>query len=261
LATHRIRRRAGKDACVSFVDGLWTRRVGQAYLPDGTKFEYLYSNIEGWRDEFKQYERDTQDYWLRYYSPREGDTIIDVGAGRGEDTLTFSAGVGRTGRVISIEAHPLSFAILKSFCRLNRLTNVDPIQVALMDEAGTVFIAESETSWMENAVTSNGGPSAVRVQARPLDDICREAKIDRISFLKMNIEGGERFALPGMRSVISRVDQICVACHDFRANAGHGEEFRTRAFVKDFLTESGFKLASRPDDPRASVPDHIFGLR
>jgi hypothetical protein len=37
--------------------------------------------------------------------------------------------------------------------------------------------------------------------------------------------------------------------------------FNTRAFVEQFLIEHGFKPASRPDDPRDYVRDHIFGLR
>jgi hypothetical protein len=70
-------------------------------------------------------------------------------------------------------------------------------------------------------------------------------------FTKMNIEGAERFALLGAESFMRRADQVCVACHDL----GHGEQFRTRAFVERFLIEHGFKLASRSDDPRDYVRD------
>ena len=77
----------------------------------------------------------------------------------------------------------------------------------------------------------------------------------------MNIEGAERFALIGMKSVIQRVQAICIACHDFRANLGHGEEFRTRAFVERFLAEQGFTVTFRSDDQRSWVRDHVHGLR
>jgi hypothetical protein len=52
-----------------------------------------------------------------------------------------------------------------------------------------------------------------------------------------------------------------VACHDFRSELGHGEQFRTRAFVEQFLIDHGFTLASRSKDPRDFVRDHVFGLR
>jgi len=85
--------------------------------------------------------------------------------------------------------------------------------------------------------------------------------LKKIAFLKMNIEGAEREALLGMGPSLRRVEQICVACHDFRADLGHGEQFRTRIFVQEFLVKHGFTLRSRPDDPRSYVRDHVFGLR
>ena len=187
--------------------------------------------------------------------------IVDVGAGHGEDTLMFSRGVGESGRVIAIEAHPLSFAILTNFCRLNRLVNVSPLHLALMDKSGKVSIADSESSWIENAISVDDGSPGIEVRASTLDQVCEEQDLKKIDFLKMNIEGAERFALLGAESFMRRADQVCVACHDFRADLGHGEQFRTRAFVERFLIEHGFKLASRPDDPRDYVRDHVFGLR
>jgi hypothetical protein len=77
----------------------------------------------------------------------------------------------------------------------------------------------------------------------------------------MNTEGAERRALLGMESVIPSVRQICVACHDFRADHGDGEQFRTRAFVAQFLIDHGFTLSSRPHDSRDYVRDHVFELR
>src|SRR5205823_1391670 len=109
---------------VSYIDGFWTHRIGSHFIPDGLRFDYLYKELEAWRGQIDQYVADTTDYWLQHYRPQEGDVVVDVGAGRGEDTLTFSRGVGKTGRVIAIEAHPLSFLVLKNFCKLNGLSNV-----------------------------------------------------------------------------------------------------------------------------------------
>jgi hypothetical protein len=83
--------------------------------------------------------------------------------------------------------------------------------------------------------------------------------IERIDFLKMNIEGAERFALPGCREALGRARFACVAAHDFRAARGEGEEFRTLAFVREFLTGCGFELITRDDDPRYYVPYHVHG--
>jgi FkbM family methyltransferase len=259
LATWYARRITGADIEISYLNGLWTHRAGQYFFPDGRNFNYVSGEFSGWKHQIDQYVSDTKEYWLRHYTPKEGHVIVDVGAGRGEDTLTFSRGVGETGRVIAVEAHPLLFQILKNFCRLNRLRNVTPLHLALMDKPGKVHLVESE-SWMENSV-QYGAPSGIEVPADTLDAVCRQEDLSEIAFVKMNIEGAERQALVGMASTVPKIGQVCIACHDFRYEQGDGEEFRTRAFVERVLTKHGFTLTSRPDDPREYVRDHVFGLR
>jgi FkbM family methyltransferase len=262
IATHCVRRIAGADMEIAYIDGLWTHRVGPNFFPDSLRFDYVCADFEIWSTQIERYTSDTREYWLQHYRPQKGDVVVDVGAGRGEDVLTFSRAVGDTGRVIAVEPHPTSFAILKHFCRLNRLANVTPVNLAVMDKPGAVRMAEWESLWIGNAVdTSNRSTAAIEVCADTLDNICRAQAVGEIAFLKMNIEGAEREALLGATSMMSRVRQICVACHDFRSERGHGEQFRTRAFVHRFLTERGFVVASRANDPRDYVRDHVFGLR
>ena len=83
------------------------RRAGSDFFPDGFRFDYTYVDFNIWKNQMDVYAADTNDYWLQHYRPQEGDVIVDVGAGRGEDTVTFSRAVGQTGRVIAIEAHPV----------------------------------------------------------------------------------------------------------------------------------------------------------
>lgn len=260
VATAVARRIARSDIKIAYIHGQWTRRLGAQLTPGGRDFPYIPEDFHQWGEQAGRWASETRDYWLRFYEPKEGDTIIDVGAGQGEDTLTFSRAVGASGRVIAVEAHPLSFKALKNFCRLNGLRNVTPVNVALMDRPGKVHIVESE-SWMENRVETSNGSSGLSVRSVTLDDFCRKEGIEDISFLKMNIEGAERFALLGAEKTMPRIRHLCVACHDFRANQGHGEQFRTRAFVERFLAEHGFALSLRLDDPRDYVRDHVFGLR
>ena len=260
FATGFLRRIGGDGVEILYVHGMWTRRVGNNFFPDGLRFDYVYPDFQVWRQQAETYASETRDYWLQHYKPQQGDTIVDVGAGRGEDTLTFSRRAGSTGRVIAIEPHPLSFAILTNFCRLNRFTNVTALQLALMDKPSEALMTESPSGWFENAVGNVSG-KGITVQAATLDEICKAHRVKHIAFLKMNIEGAERHALLGMESMLAGVQQICVACHDFRADLGHGEQFRTRMFVQQFLVKHGFTLSGRPDDPRNYVRDHVFGLR
>jgi FkbM family methyltransferase len=260
IGTNVVRRSGAGDVEIVYRDGFWTRRSGPYYFPDSPKFEYKFQDFSVWPRQMERYIADAHEYWLRHYQPKEGDVIVDVGAGHGEDTVAFSRSVGKTGRVIAIEADPLSFRILERFCGLNRLTNVTLLHLALTSKPGVVRLVESKSSWMENTI-DNSGANGIPVKADTLDHVCARLHITEIAFLKMNIEGAERDALHGLDKMLPRIQQICIACHDFRSDLGHGEQFRTRRFVEQFLVTHGFTLDSRKDDPRDYVRDHVFGIR
>jgi FkbM family methyltransferase len=240
-------------------DGMWICRAGAHFFPMPRLFDGLQPDWRKLTDRAKRCRDNAEDYWFYVYKPQPGDVIVDVGAGQGEDVLAFSLAVGPAGRVLALEPHPESFAILETFCRLNRLSNVTPRNVACMESRGEVAM-ETMAVWESNFVRRDA-PSAVKVCAMPLDDVCAEAGVAAIDFLKMNIEGAERWALPGCRKVLPHTRYVCVAAHDFRADRGEGEQFRTFHFVCRFLREAGFQLVTRDTDPRYFVPYHVHGFR
>jgi FkbM family methyltransferase len=244
-----------------FWDGMWIRRVGPYYFPDPDMFNGRPLAWERWAQQAGKYLRDAEDYWFHLYKPSEGNVIVDIGAGRGEDVFAFSHSVGPSGRVIAIEPHPVSFRALEKFRALNRLNNVELLNYACVDHPAQLEI-ETLPVWESNYVRSGSrSPTSHAVTAVRFDDLCKERRIDRIDYLKMNIEGAERAALPGCRAALDRTHFVTVAAHDFRAARGEGEEFRTLAFVRQFLTVAGFDLITRDDDSRYYVPYHVHGSR
>jgi FkbM family methyltransferase len=261
ITTLRARRELGSDVEVLHDGRLWIHRSNSMYFPDDRKFCYHGTSFRNWSELPTAYFENAQDYYLRHYRLREGDVVFDVGAGRGEDTLAFSRAVGQGGRVIAIEAHPLSYELLEAFCRLNRLENVSPINLAIMDKRGEISMVESD-NWRANAVSMDDPGGNIKVPARTLDEVCRELLgVQHIDFLKMNIEGAERYALAGMESIVRSTNAMCIACHDFLGDRGLGEHYRTRQFVEGFLADHGFTTVSYPDDPRDYVRCHVFASR
>jgi len=115
--------------------------------------------------------------------------------------------------------------------------------------------------WESNYVRAGDAtPSSHPVQGVRFDDLAAEHGIERIDFLKMNIEGAERSALPGCERALRRARYVCIAAHDFRAARGEGDQFRTLDFVKQFVAAAGFEIVTR-DDPRYYVPYHVHGVR
>jgi FkbM family methyltransferase len=241
-------------------DGMWIRRVGSHYFPDPGMFEMAEPNWQRWAGQAGKYLRDAKDYWFHVYKPSMGDVIVDVGAGRGEDVFAFSHAVGPAGKVWAIEPHPLSFEILVRFCELNRRENVVTLNCACVDRPGELQI-ESLPVWESNYVRAGDpSPTSHPVRAVRFDDLAREHGIGRIDFLKMNIEGAERQALPGCAGAVRRARFVCIAAHDFRAARGEGEDFRTLDFVRQFLVDAGFEIVMR-EDSRYYVPYHVHGAR
>jgi FkbM family methyltransferase len=246
LATVYATVKVGKPCKVSY-DGDWVQR-----FPSCT---FVVPRITLWTPE--QLERMSIDYWMYQYLPREGDTIVDVGAGTGFETLLFSRRVGISGRVISIEAHPRTFRCLSKMCEKNRLENVTLIQAAVVDREGEVEIGDSAEHEANSLVKAGSG---IRVPGTTLDSIFRSLGLSGVDLLKMNIEGGERVAVAGMAEMAQKTKYVSISCHDFLANEDGPSELRTKADVIRFLKQNGFAISLRESDGRCTVRDYVYGL-
>jgi FkbM family methyltransferase len=230
-------------------DGVWLHRYRNAVIADmrvgGPGPDWL---AEAILDEF-----------CFGYRPRAGDTVLDVGAGIGSETLVFARAVGPGGRVIAIEAHPRPFACLEAVCRHNRLTNVTAVPCAVSDVAGELLMTDS--AWLTNSVVATSGSPTTRVRARTLDDLIEECGVHEIDLLKMNIEGAEAPALAGAAEALSRTRHAVVQCHDFRASEGPDDPMRTSAAVRAQLERHGLEVVSRPDHPHVWVRNTLYASR
>jgi FkbM family methyltransferase len=176
------------------------------------------------------------------YRPRHGDTILDVGAGVGEETLTFSRAIGKAGRLVCVEAHPRTFRCLEKLVHYNHLENVTALPQAVVQPAcASATIADSD-DYLANHLQPDSG---IMVAATTLDTIHRSLGLGRIDFLKMNIEGAERLAIQGMTETLRHTAVLCVSCHDFLADAANDQTLRTKSTVEQFLLDHGFHTASR----------------
>jgi FkbM family methyltransferase len=256
LASVKARQILGSNVEIGFDEGGWYHSLGAYRIPDGYRFDYYEPMIREWSSEIEQYFADVEQQWFKHYRPQSGDVILDVGAGRGEDTLPFSVAVGAIGHVYAIEAHPVSFDRLCRLCELNKLKNVTPISVAIMGKSGLARIGD-DNSWESNTIMDEEG----EIPAMTLDELCIRYNINRIDFLKMNIEGAERHAFDGMRETLPKLSEVCICAHDFRADRGHGEFYRTRTFVERILKDEGFEISRNESDDHDYARDHIFGWR
>ena len=241
-----------------FYDEFWIVRFGDSFLPKKEFFDIYTAELESLRFRRKDFLREPIDHWTHAYTPGLSNIIFDIGAGIGTDSLIFSELVGIEGKVYAFEAHPTSFRRLQKTCYWNQLRNVVQVPYALWSEKATLWISDLEQD-VANSVQLTGDQTALmKVEAVDLDTFVEENDIERIDFLKMNIEGAERMAIRGMKRAIKRTKNVAIACHDFLDQNG-STKFSTRTEVIDFLRDANFEILQRWDDPRPYVRDHVYG--
>ena len=129
--------------------------------------------------------------------PGPGDVVLDVGAFLGDSAVAFSRLVGDAGRVYSIEALRDQFEALKSNLTRFGCANVTPCFNAAWNRNEELHIAANRGS---SSIGGGDNP----VPGVRLDDFVAERGIERVDFIKMDIEGAEQEAIEGGAETIRR---------------------------------------------------------
>jgi FkbM family methyltransferase len=143
------------------------------------------------------------------FTPREGDTVIDIGAHIGRYTITSSKQVGNTGKVVAIEADPDNFQLLKRNIALNNLTNVLPLNYAVFSTRTRMKLYEQSASAKYNSLILTRAAKTenyVEVEADTLDSILKLNEVNRVNWIKIDVEGAEFEVLKGSTITLSSDD-------------------------------------------------------
>jgi FkbM family methyltransferase len=161
---------------------------------------------------------------------KSGMTVVDVGANIGYFSVLCGYLIGEQGRLIAYEANPTVFGFLMDNLAINGLHNrADVRQKAVYSETGDLtfyrtrrFMGNSsvyrpEQNYFDWFKTDE--VEEITVQAEPLNNLV--GVVDRIDFLKIDIEGGEYHAFRGMRDLLARkmVGTIAFEINSFRGSA------------------------------------------
>jgi FkbM family methyltransferase len=171
-------------------------------------------------------------------------TFIDVGANQGEFSLYASSRLSK-GQVYSFEPVSAQFNMLSKNIELNNIQNIKAFNFGLSDAEGElpVFTSSSSTDLGNNEGLSSLFSSNDRdvfeekVKLEVFDDLFSD-KIDRIDFIKIDVEGAELFVLKGMKETLKKFTPTILIelSEDNFKNAGY-----TTKDVLDFLNIYNYK--------------------
>jgi len=167
------------------------------------------------------YEKGTVQLVKKIVKP--GMVVLDIGAHVGFYSKLFSKLVGNRGLVIAFEPHPATFSVL---CKnVSTLTNIIPVQAAVagrkgrasfydcLIESGSASLCydEYKKEWLKNRLSGreiaprvlNGLPgSTYTISTTTVDSYLEERHIERVDFIKIDIEGAEINAIRGMKNIL-----------------------------------------------------------
>jgi FkbM family methyltransferase len=166
-----------------------------------------------------QYERlavDIEDGW----------TVIDIGAGLGDFAIHAAAGRPLS-TVYAYEPSPGSVALLKENVRLNGLSNVHVLALAVSGTVGTAPLytdGRDPVMFRTVGAAASDGAHAMDVPTTTLDAIVAELRLERCDFLKIDCEGAEyEILLNTAKDTLRKVRHICLEYHDGVTQHSHAE--------------------------------------
>jgi FkbM family methyltransferase len=189
-----------------------------------------------------------KDYWLGTYEPelqraireliRPGAIIYDVGANIGYVSLLLAKAAGATGHIYAFEALPENAGRWCKNIELNGMNSrLSLFSGAVTRDSGPVCFLVHASSGMGKAAGSAGRDdhyrSEVTVPGISLDEFVYGQGNPPPQVVKMDIEGGEVLALPGMRRVLSEVRPLMLI-------ELHGSESSRVAW--ETLTAAGYEI-------------------
>jgi FkbM family methyltransferase len=161
----------------------------------------------------------------------KGDYVIDAGGCYGDTALFFAHSAGNKGRVYTFEFVPSNVEILSKNLDLNPALKerVTLFKSPLWSKSGIPIYFESNGPGTKVSMNKISDISSMTPTVT-IDDLVSEEKIERVDFIKMDIEGAETEALNGARETIIK--------------------FKPKLAISLYHSEKDFK----------SIPEFIHGL-
>jgi FkbM family methyltransferase len=144
----------------------------------------------------------------RYCLP--GHVVVEVGANIGAHTVSIAQAVGPSGHVVAIEPQPVVFQTLCANLALNCVLNVAALNCGCAASARALTVPAIDYAKEGNfggiALGAPGTGPSIAIRCESLDTLLQG--LERVDFIKIDVEGMEHDVLAGATRVIGRFKPV-----------------------------------------------------
>lgn len=145
----------------------------------------------------------------KYFNFKKG-VFIDIGAHIGKYTIMMGRKLKSKGKVVAIEPDPSHFEMLKKNIQLNSLKNIFAVNTICSDKNGNVLFSPVNTSHPKYNYIVKDHEKKILVVSRKLDTLIDDLKINRVDFIKIDVDGSELLVLKGAKKILKKYHPLII---------------------------------------------------
>jgi len=213
---------------VEFIDKIANLQHILWKSPDGL---YFILRIGPWRDGWlvsSEFEPEVSSV----FRPKRGEVVIDVGASIGAHAVRAARAVGKEGLLIALEPNAEDFKLLKMNLMLNKVDNAIALPMAAYEKNGNnMMYLSKETGLHSLTRIPRSYIKKIEVCTITLDSLLRKFDVQRVDWIKIDVEGAELAVLKGASCVLEVAKNLIIEVWHKNANG-----------VSDLLNSKGYKV-------------------
>ena len=177
-------------------------------------------------------------------SCKPGAVIIDIGAHIGLFSVIASQITGAAGKVYAFEPAPSTYELLQKTLAINHNESViETFQKAVGRETGkiTFFVSDGQADNGNSLVNYKDDRPlhAIDVEVTSVDAFIKEKKINRLDFIKIDVEGAEYDTLQGAAETLQNLRPVCIVAIHPEPIKAKGDRLED---IYDFIISRQYKI-------------------
>lgn len=181
------------------------------------------------------YDRKERDFLSSFL--KEGDIFIDIGANIGAYSLFCSSLVGKSGRVIAVEADPFNADRLRKNISINNIANIFVEEIGLSDkEESLKFYQQVNGNRGGSSFVCDNDSISIEVQCTTLGKVYEKMEIKGCAAWKVDIEG---FEYKVLKHFFASADY---SCHPRAMIIEVNPMYESSAILAKLLSENKYML-------------------